>query len=93
MLRFAMISKWHVHARGYAKFITEQPDACITCVWDEDPTRGMEWAKELGVDFVENYDDVLAREDVDAILVCTPTNMHKEVMIKAAKAKKHIQKA
>lgn len=90
MLRFAMISKWHVHARGYANFIRKQPDARITCVWDEDEARGAEWAEELGCDFVADYDAVLAREDVDAILVCTPTNAHKEIMIKAANAKKHI---
>ena len=29
-----MISKWHVHAPGYAKFVQQQKDACITCVWD-----------------------------------------------------------
>jgi 1,5-anhydro-D-fructose reductase (1,5-anhydro-D-mannitol-forming) len=90
MLKFAMISKWHVHADGYAKFVQKQPDACISCVWDEDPVRGKAWADELGVDFVADYDAVLAREDVDAILVCTPTNMHKELMIKAANAGKHI---
>ena len=90
MLRFAMISKWHVHAKGYAEFVQKQPDACITCVWDEDAARGAAWAESLGVDFVADYDALLAREDVDAILVCTPTNMHKEVMIKAANAGKHI---
>ncbi|MGI6238696.1 MAG: Gfo/Idh/MocA family protein [Christensenellales bacterium] len=90
MLRFAMISKWHVHAKGYADFVRNQDDAKITCVWDEDAKRGLEWADELGVDFVEDYDQVLARSDVDAILVCTPTNAHKELMIKAANAKKHI---
>lgn len=90
MLRFAAISKWHVHAKGYVNFIQKQEDACVTCVWDEDAARGQAWADEIGVDFVPNYDDVLKRDDVDAILVCTPTNMHKEVMIKAANAGKHI---
>lgn len=90
MLKVAMISKWHVHAAGYAKFIREQPDAEITCVWDEIPERGEAWAQELGVPFVADYDELLAREDVDAVLIDTPTNMHKEVMIKAAQAKKHI---
>ena len=90
MLRFAMISKWHVHAKGYAEFVQKQPDACITCEWDEAAARGAAWAESLGVDFVADYDALLAREDVDAILVCTPTNMHKEVMIKAANAVKHI---
>ena len=90
MLRFAMISKWHVHAKGYAEFVQKQDDAAVTCVWDEDAARGAAWADELGADFVANYDELLARDDVDAILVCTPTNMHKEIMIKAANAKKHI---
>lgn len=90
MLRFAMISKWHVHADGYAKFIQKQPDAEITCVWDEDAARGQAWADQLGVDFEACYDTLLKRDDVDAILVCTPTNMHREVMVKAANAGKHI---
>ncbi|MBQ2957801.1 MAG: Gfo/Idh/MocA family oxidoreductase [Clostridia bacterium] len=90
MLKVAMISKWHVHARGYAKFVQDQPDAQITCVWDEDAARGQEWAEELGVPFVADYDELLMRDDVDAVLIDTPTNMHKEVMVKAAKAKKHI---
>ena len=90
MLNIAMLSKWHVHASGYARFIQNQPDAQVTCVWDEDPARGQAWADELGVPFVADLDDLLARPDVDAVAIDTPTSMHKEVMIKAAKAKKHI---
>jgi len=65
-------------------------DAKITCVWDEVAERGAKWAQELGVDFVADLDALLAREDVDAVCIDTPTNMHKDVMIKCAKAKKHI---
>ncbi len=90
MLRFAMISKWHAHSEGYANFIKAQPDCQITCVWDEEPERGKEWAEELGVDFEPCYDKLLERNDVDAICVVCPTNMHPEIMIKAANAKKHI---
>lgn len=90
MLRIAMISKWHVHAKGYAKFVQSQEDAEIACVWDEQPERGREWAKELGVEYVEKYEDVLARADVDAVFIDSPTNLHKELMIKAARAGKHI---
>lgn len=90
MLRFAMVSKWHVHAAQYARFVTEQPDAEIRCVYDEDEQRGRAWAEELKVPFVGDYDEVLKRDDVDAVLICTPTNRHLEVMVKAANAKKHI---
>lgn len=90
MLNVAMIGKWHVHAEGYAREINESGNAKVTCVWDDDTARGTEWAKRLNVPFVADYDELLKRPDVDAVAICTPTNMHKEVMIKAANAKKHI---
>ncbi|NLG25249.1 MAG: Gfo/Idh/MocA family oxidoreductase [Clostridiales bacterium] len=90
MLNVAMLSKWHVHADGYAKMIRESGDARISCVWDEDPARGRAWADSMGVPFVAALPDVLAREDVGAVLIDTPTNMHKDVMIAAARAGKHI---
>ena len=54
MFRVAMLSKWHVHAEGYAREINAHPDACVCCVWDEDPERGAAWAEKLNVPF-ENY--------------------------------------
>lgn len=90
MLRIAMLSKWHVHAQEYAGYFQKMNDAKITCVWDEDAERGAKWAADLGVEFVADLDALLAREDVDAVCIDTPTNMHKDVMIKCAKAKKHI---
>lgn len=46
MLKVAMLSGWHVHAKGYAQEIQENPNACVSCIWDEDPIRGAQWAKE-----------------------------------------------
>ena len=90
MVNILMLSKWHVHAADYARMIKEQGDAKITCVWDEDIARGSAWAKELGVPFEADLDKALARQDVDAVVVDTPTTQHKEVMVKAANASKHI---
>lgn len=90
MLRVAMLSKWHVHAAGYARNFVETGKAEIVAVWDEKPERGEPWAEELGCDFVADLDEILAREDVDAVCCCAPTTMHTDVMIRAAKAGKHI---
>ena len=71
MLKVAMISKWHVHAEGYARSFNKEADACVTCVWDENPDRGREWAKQLEVPFVENYDavkSILARESESGLI-------------------------
>ncbi len=89
MLNVAMLSKWHVHADGYARQVKDY-GANITCVWDEDAGRGAEWAKNLGVDFEADLDTILARKDVDAVICDCPTTMHAPVLIKAAKAGKAI---
>ncbi len=90
MLNIAMLSKWHVHADNYAAFVQAQPDARITCVWDEDAARGKAWGEALNVPFVACVDELLARPDVDAVIIDSPTSMHGELMVKAAKAGKHI---
>ena len=85
-----MLSGWHVHAKQYANELKERADVKITALWDEDTTRGTEWAKELEADFETDLATLLKREDVDAVAICSPTDMHKEIMLAAAKAGKHI---
>jgi len=85
-----MLSKWHVHADGYARFVMEQPDARVSLVWDDDAARGEAWAKELGVPYEPDLAKALSCADVDAVLVDTPTSDHRRVMVAAAEAGKHI---
>jgi 1,5-anhydro-D-fructose reductase (1,5-anhydro-D-mannitol-forming) len=90
MLRVAMLSKWHVHAEGYANLLKAFGNVVITAVWDEERERGRRWAAELEADFEEDLDNVLRREDVDAVVVDAPTSLHTSVMTAAAQAGKHI---
>lgn len=90
MIRVAILSFWHVHAKDYANEALNQPDTEITAVWDELPSRGREAANQLGVPFIEDLDELMENPDIDAVIVTTPTNRHHDVMVKAAKAGKHI---
>ena len=90
MLRVAMLSKWHVHAAGYAKQVRESGKAEVCAVWDDDVARGSAWAKEFGCEYFENLDDLLALDTIDAVVCDAPTTAHKDVIIKAARAGKHI---
>ena len=89
MLKIAMLSKWHVHAAGYAREFNASGKAKVVAVWDEEPERGRAWAEKLGCPFYESLDEVL-KADIDAVCVTTPTTMHREVMLKVAAAGKHI---
>ena len=90
MLNVALIGTWHVHFEGYARQIAANPQCRITALWDPDPAAGVKAAEKFGCPFVAEYDALLARDDVDAVMVCTATNQHKEVITKAALAGKHI---
>jgi predicted dehydrogenase len=90
MLRVAVLSRWHVHADQYAREVRENGDAEVVRVWDEDAERGAAWAAQLGVAFEPDLAAVLRSDDVDAVCVTTPTNGHREVMVAAAEAGKHI---
>ena len=90
MIRIALLSKWHVHAEGYAKQFAAIPDVSIADVWDEKAARGKAGAEDRGCDYEPRLEKALAREDVDAVSVCTATGMHKDVIIAAAKAGKAV---
>ncbi|CAM4356419.1 Gfo/Idh/MocA family protein [Saccharibacillus endophyticus] len=89
-IRIGKVSLWHVHAWDYIGQAQAHPDTDITAVWDEIPKRGREAAEKLGVPYYETLDELLASDEVDAVIVDAPTNRHKEVMIAAARAGKHI---
>ncbi len=92
MFRIAMLSRWHVHSfvNRYVDELADIPNAHIQCVWDEDATRGAQWAGELRVDFEPDLQALLARDDVDGVCVTAATTAHKDLLIACAKAGKHI---
>ncbi len=89
MLNVGLISKWHVHAPGYARQLGEDDRVKITAVWDEVPQRGAEWAQELGVPFYADYAEFL-QNCGDAVICTSQTTAHKQLLCDAAAAGKHI---
>ena len=90
MLKIALLSAWHVHTRWFVKGLEDSGEGHICVVWDEDVARGQKMADDLGVPFVADLDQVLAMENVEAVMVECATTKHTEIILKAAAAKKHI---
>lgn len=90
MFRVAILSFWHVHAQDYALEAERDPGAEVCAVWDEDGERGRSEAARRGVPFYGDLDEVLSREDVDGVVVTTPTRAHARVIPAAARAGKHV---
>lgn len=90
MIRVAILGFWHVHAKDYAAEAEANRDTDIVAAWDEDADRGEAGARELGVPHHADLAEVLARPDVDGVIVTTRTTAHPDVIVAAAQAGKHV---
>ncbi|MGY4770814.1 Gfo/Idh/MocA family protein [Kribbella sp. CWNU-51] len=89
-LKIATLSFWHVHAGDYSRQAQHHPGTDLVAVWDDDAERGQDAADQFGVEFAGDLDALLARDDLDGVAITTPTNEHRNVMLKVAQAGKHI---
>ena len=90
MIKVAILSFWHVHAGEYAEEVNKHSGTQLVAVWDELPERGKKEAEERGLIWYESLNELLANPDIDAVVVNAPTNIHRDVMVAAANAGKHI---
>ena len=78
-MRVAVLSFWHVHGKDYANEAVAHPGTELVAIWDEDATRGQAMATQYGVEFIADYTVLLARTDIDGVIVTSPTNMHRSL--------------
>ena len=89
-INVAVLGFWHVHAAEYAAQVHHHPDTKLVAVWDDDPARGRAAADAVDAVFVGDLDNLLARDDIDAVTVTAATSAHRAIMVRAAQAGKHI---
>ncbi len=87
-LRFAIIG-CGVIGKHHAQILSEIPDAELAAVADEAADRAKSLAEKYGIDYYTDYKEMLARDDIDIVNVCTPSGMHADNAIDIAKAGKH----
>lgn len=91
-VRLALVGAWHVHTQMYVNRVLNAEDGkCqFVAVWDHDAERGKQFAETLNVPYYENLDDVLNNPEINAVMIEAETNLHKDLVIKAANAGKNI---
>ncbi|WP_062105829.1 Gfo/Idh/MocA family protein [Bacillus niameyensis] len=88
-MKVGIISFAHMHAVAYANYIIKHPEAELASIWDADENRGQEMAEKFNCQYISDLDAFLAT-DIDAVVVCSENANHREHVIKAARAKKHV---
>jgi myo-inositol 2-dehydrogenase/D-chiro-inositol 1-dehydrogenase len=77
-----------LHTRTLAQLV---PDAEVVAVADFNRDAAESVASEFGIDTVtEDFDDILADDSIDAVVIASSTDTHAPFIIDAAKAGKHI---
>ncbi|WP_127585523.1 Gfo/Idh/MocA family protein [Paenibacillus koleovorans] len=88
-VRFAVVGCGAI-AKSHLTGIEMTDIAELTAVCDADPGRAAEYAGMYGVRAYTDYAELLADEEVDAVCLCTPSGMHAEQTMQAARAGKHV---
>lgn len=88
-LGFAILGAGMV-ARYHATAIERTPGARLVAIGRSDPARAEETAAQFGVPCLTDQAALLARDDVDAVCICTPSGQHAQQTIAAARAGKHV---
>jgi UDP-N-acetyl-2-amino-2-deoxyglucuronate dehydrogenase len=75
----------------HAKAIAAAPSAELIATCDIIPERAQKLASEYGAPhWYEDFNEMLKRDDIDVVSVCTPSGLHGVVAEAAARAKKHV---
>ena len=82
------------HSNGYRRvsnFFNLQYTPVLKAVCARDAAKAKAFADQWGYESIEtDWRKLLERKDIDAVDICTPNNLHKEIAIAAAKAGKMI---
>lgn len=77
-------------APKHTESINGIPEAELVAVCDIVPERADDFARKYQAEPYYDYHELLKREDIDIVTIATPSGLHAEIGIAAAKAGKHV---
>lgn len=76
---------------AHAPHLVDNDEARITWAMDVSEDAAKAHCEKYGTEnWTTSQSELLARDDVDAVVICTPTGFHKDAVLEAAAAGKHI---
>jgi myo-inositol 2-dehydrogenase/D-chiro-inositol 1-dehydrogenase len=90
-LRMAVLGAGRIGKVHIANLVSRIAGAELVAIADVSTDLASSVAAQYGLkDVAQDYRELLRRDNVDAVAICTPTNTHYEVIWEAAAAGKHI---
>jgi UDP-N-acetyl-2-amino-2-deoxyglucuronate dehydrogenase len=88
-LRFGLVG-CGVISGTHAEAIAGQPDAELIAVADENPARAEKLAAQYGARAYSNLQEMLDREQLDAVTICSPSGLHGEQACQVMRSGRHV---
>lgn len=88
-IKFGLIGCGRISNQHLAS-ISLLPEAELIAVCDIKENRAKAVAEQYKVDWYSDYHDLLKRDDIDVVCICTPHGLHASMAIDAAKSGKHV---
>ena len=85
----AFVGLAHIHTPGFVKLLAGRPDVRVKWTWDPDPAKVKVRAPELRAQ-PGTLEQVFGDPEVKAVVICSETTRHSELVAAAAKARKHL---
>jgi len=91
-LTTAFLGVAHIHTPGFIKSLNARTaEVRVKSVFDVQAERGKQRAGEMpGADFVSSAEAIFADPEITSVVICSETVQHKDLVVAAAKAGKHI---
>jgi myo-inositol 2-dehydrogenase / D-chiro-inositol 1-dehydrogenase len=87
-MRFGVIGAGRI-GKIHAGNVAARPDSAVAMIADADPSAAAGLAKVTGAS-VASIDEIISSRSLDAVAICAPTDMHADLIERAARAGKAI---
>ena len=87
-MRVAVIGAGLQAARRVPAILKRGDELMVIVAAHEESARRV--ADAYGCEYAAGWEDVVERKDIDAVLVCTPPNMHRSISMAAMRSGKHV---
>jgi predicted dehydrogenase len=89
-ITMAFVGCAHIHTPSFVDLLKGRPDVIVKWVWDHDQARAQKRAATLGAKVVSDANQIWSDPEVVAVVICSETTRHLELVRSAAKAGKHM---
>lgn len=88
--KIAFVGCGHIHTPAFVNMVNAREGLEVAAVWDHDTARAQMNAEKLHSKVVSDVEEIWNDPEITAVVICSETNRHTDLVFRAASAKKHM---